>query len=256
MSVTGPYASLSIVSRGLAHILAFLDRNEPEIIQPPPPLPKRTLQIQQEDLQEQQSFLSTKDDTLQYPSSWTSNQEEEGNIDGTELSEDDPYETGVIFEEDYTNHEYEQVTESDQYGKLMSHSRTSSSFSLIESRPSSAMAAVYSQFSNVSSNLEWSESERHLFRKLHDQPEFYEHIVMATESGHNSTLSLTSFSDDENDNLTNGNLELSQSYNSWSLRNNNHQNSLHSSYRDNLHMPESLTLLFMRGFTLEYVSFK
>lgn len=102
--------------------------------------------------------MSNKDDTLQHPSSWTSNQEEEeeeGNINGIELSEDDPYETGVIFEEDYTNHEYEQVTESDQYRKSISHSRTSSPFSLIESRPSSAMAAVYSQFSNVTSNFEW-----------------------------------------------------------------------------------------------------
>ncbi|VUZ54744.1 unnamed protein product [Hymenolepis diminuta] len=107
------------------------------------------------------------------------------------------------------------------------------------------MAAVYSQFSNIPSNLEWSESdysERHLFRKLHDLPEFYEPVVMATESGHDSTLSLTSLSDDENDNQTKGNLELSQSYNSWSLRNNNHQNSLHSSYRDNLHMPEKIIM--------------
>nr|CDS33224.1 leucine rich repeat and calponin y [Hymenolepis microstoma] len=238
-----------IVSRGLAHILAYLDRNDPEVIQTPPPLPKRTRQTQHQDLQEQQSSLSNRDNALQRPSSPTSYQEEDEHISSLELSEDDSYEIEDVFKEDYSTHEYEQVTGSSQY--RMSRSHSSFHFSQKESRPSSAMAAISSKFSRASSNPEWSESDfskRHPFRRMHSQPEFYERVVMTTQSSPSYSLSLTSLSDNQNANQANENLALSQSHKSWRVQKDSRQHSLHS-YRNNLHMSEQKIMMEHRRFT-------
>lgn len=154
--------SFQVVSRGLAHILAYLERNEPEIIQPPPPLPKRTLQLQNQDHPEEISLSPPKEESeFQIQASFSTPSSKKFDCVDTSKDEvvmsedDDPYDTGVVFEEDYTNHEVEQVTESDPYMKSTSHSRTSVPFSFTESRPSSAMAAVPSQTSKTPSSNEW-----------------------------------------------------------------------------------------------------
>ncbi|VDN96661.1 unnamed protein product [Rodentolepis nana] len=222
--------------------MAYLDRNEPEAIQTPPPLPKRTRQTQYHYFQEQESFLPNKDDMLQPPSS-TSHQEEDENIKSIKLNEDDPYDTEDVFEEDYSTHEYEQMTESTPC--RMSRSHSSFHFSQTGSRPSSAMATISSKFSRASSNPEWSESDfsnRHPFRRMHSQPDFYEHVAMTTESSHSYSPSLTSLSDNYNANQANVNLVRSQSHSSWRLQKDSRQNSLHSSYRNNLHMTEKIIM--------------
>ncbi|KAM7541943.1 hypothetical protein Aperf_G00000009467 [Anoplocephala perfoliata] len=170
---------LQIISRGLGHILAYLERNEPETIPPPPSLPKR-------------NHLITHHEHLQQLPS----RHEDENVTCGESSEDDPYETGVIFEEECTDPD----AESSQFQEQISHSPTSFPFSLASSRPSSAMAGVSSQFASVHENSEWSEpdlSKRRFFRRLYSQPEFYDHVAMAAESSHESDLSITSLSDDE-----------------------------------------------------------